>query len=70
VADLGLLERSGNLFVIVSQIDDLMRLPLLNTILKLNNFAYTMFADASEPSYSQGMFNFDYKVILSPLYGH
>jgi hypothetical protein len=45
VADLGLLERSGNLFVIVSQIDDLMRLPLLNTILKLNNFAYTMFAD-------------------------
>jgi hypothetical protein len=24
----------------------------------------------SEPGYSQGMFNFDYKVILSPLYGH
>jgi hypothetical protein len=45
VADLGLLEHSGNLLVIASQIDDLMRLPLLNTILKLINFACTVFVD-------------------------
>jgi hypothetical protein len=31
--------------VIASQIDDLMKLPLLNTILKLTSFAYTVFAD-------------------------
>jgi hypothetical protein len=52
----------------VGQVDDLIRLALLS-FFKFINFTYTVLAD-DELGYSQVMFSFDYKVDLSPLFGH
>jgi hypothetical protein len=56
-------------FFVTSQVDGLTRLALLNFLNSLILLILCL-QMTSEPGYSHGMFSFDYKVDLSPLFVH